>query len=129
MKDSISVCLKHFRVRIETRIAQFCNLLGKQFNSVGGVTEDDGLVDLQLRGEEVSSPCRKSQRYCTNLGEECIQALNLLSFLDKSVVLGDTFQSQLLHEINLMGIVHIPILSSSELVKVNVRCRYDLHSL
>jgi hypothetical protein len=48
MENAVPVGLEHLGVRIEARIAQFCDLLGEKLNSVGGVTEDDGLVDLEL---------------------------------------------------------------------------------
>ncbi len=49
MEDAVAVGLEHPRVRIETRVTQLGDLLGEQFNSVGGVTEYNGLVDLELR--------------------------------------------------------------------------------
>lgn len=40
--------LEHLGVRVETRVAEFGNLLGEQLDSVGRVAEDDRLVDLEL---------------------------------------------------------------------------------
>jgi hypothetical protein len=42
------VTLKHLGVRVEARVSQFGDLLGEKLNSVGRVTENDRLVDLQL---------------------------------------------------------------------------------
>jgi hypothetical protein len=45
---SISVVLEHLGVRVETRIAQLCNLLSEKLDTVGGVAENDRLIDLKL---------------------------------------------------------------------------------
>lgn len=37
---------------VKARIAKLCDLLGKEFHSLSGVTEDDRLVDLELRKKE-----------------------------------------------------------------------------
>jgi uncharacterized protein with von Willebrand factor type A (vWA) domain len=71
VKDAIAVGLQHFRVGVEAGVAQLCDLFGKQFDAVGRVAENDGLVDLQLR-------------------EKSIEAMDLLSFFDVCVVLGYT---------------------------------------
>jgi hypothetical protein len=71
MEDTITVGLQHFCVRVETGIAQLCDLFGKEFDAVRRVAEDDRLINLEL-------------------GEKRIETVDLLSFLDVSVVLGDT---------------------------------------
>lgn len=48
VEDSVTVVLKHLGVRVEARVAQLCDLLGEEFDSVRGVAEDDRLVDLEL---------------------------------------------------------------------------------
>jgi len=42
----ITVLLEHFGVRIEAGVAEFGDFLGQKFDSIGGIAEDDGLVDL-----------------------------------------------------------------------------------
>jgi hypothetical protein len=46
MVNSASVLLLHFRMNVEARISQLRNFLGKELNSLGIFTEDDGLVDI-----------------------------------------------------------------------------------
>ena len=41
MEDSVPVLLVHFGVDVETGIAKLRDLLGKQLNSLCGVTEDN----------------------------------------------------------------------------------------
>ena len=53
MEDAIPVCLEHLGVRVETGVAEFSDLLRQELDSVCGVAEDDGLVDLQL-GRSIS---------------------------------------------------------------------------
>lgn len=49
---AITMRLQHFRVRIETRVAELRDLLGQQLDTISGVTKDDRLVNLKLRGGE-----------------------------------------------------------------------------
>ena len=42
--------LQHLGVDIEARIAELGDLLGQELHAVNRVAEDDGLVDLELRG-------------------------------------------------------------------------------
>src|SRR5205085_720985 len=71
VKHAVSVRLRHASVDVVARIAQLSNLLRQQFHALGGIAEDDRLVDLELR-------------------EQSVQAVNFLTFLYKSIVLGDT---------------------------------------
>jgi hypothetical protein len=48
VENPVSVGLKHFCVRVETRVSEISDLSGEKLDSVGGIAEDDGLVDLQL---------------------------------------------------------------------------------
>lgn len=73
MEDSVSVSLRHFGVNVVAGISQLSNLFGQQLDSLGRVAENYTLVDLKF-------------------GEQCIQTVNLLSFLNKCVVLGDALQ-------------------------------------
>lgn len=81
MKDTITIRLLHLGVDIVAGIAKLGDFLREQFDAVDGVAENDGLVDLQF-------------------GEKGVEALNLLSFLDVSIELGDTAEGELVHEIN-----------------------------
>ena len=47
MKDTVAVLLVHLGVNVVARVSQLCDLFGQQFNSLCGIAEDDGLVDLQ----------------------------------------------------------------------------------
>lgn len=46
VKDPVSVCLGHAGVNVVTAVAQLCNLLGQQLDTLGRVAENDALVDL-----------------------------------------------------------------------------------
>ena len=48
VEDAITVCLKHFCVRVEAGISELGDLLCEELDAVGGIAEDDGLVDLEL---------------------------------------------------------------------------------
>ena len=49
----------------------------------------------------------------SHLGEESIEAVNLLSLLNKGVVLGNTLEGELFHEIDLVWLVKMPILGQT----------------
>ena len=55
------------------------------------VAEDDGLVDRQL-------------------GEERVEAVDLLPLLDEGVVLGDAAEGQLLQEVDHVRLLEVPVL-------------------
>lgn len=83
VKHLVSGQLGHFCVGVVTRVAQFGDFLGQQFDSVGGVTENDRLVDLQF-------------------AEKSVEAVQFLLFFNESVELRDTSQSQLIHQVDLI---------------------------
>ena len=85
---SVSGVLGHLSVTVKTRITKLGDLLSEQLDTVGGITENDGLVDLEL-------------------GEESVQAVNLLLLLNKSIVLCDTTESKLVHEVNFVRVDHV----------------------
>lgn len=76
---------------IEARITELGDLLCEQFHTVGGVAEDDGLIDLKFR-------------------EEGVETVNLLLLLHKRVVLGNTTEGKFVHKIYLIGIRHMFVL-------------------
>lgn len=47
------------------------------------------------------------------LGEECVETVDLLLFLDKGVVLSDSLQRQLLHQVNLVWVSQVLPLSNT----------------
>lgn len=96
VKDAVTVMLEHARVRIETRIAKFSDLLSKQLNTIGRIAEDDRLVDLQLV-------------------EESVQTVNLLLLFNEGVILGDATEGKFVHQVNLVGAVHVFILEALNL--------------
>lgn len=91
MENTVSMRLLHLCMRIEAGIAKFGDLFGQKLDTIGRVTEDDGLVDLEL-------------------GEKGVEAMHFLSFFDESVVLSNTTEGEFLHEVNLVGRVHVLIL-------------------
>lgn len=46
----------------------------------------------------------------TDLGEQRIQTVNLLSLLDVRVILGNTSKRQLLHQVNFIRVFHVLLL-------------------
>ena len=103
-------------MRVETRVSELSDLLCQKFDSVGGVAEDDGLVDLELRtrwrGEVSARKGRKRTGKRAHFGEESVEAVDLLTFLDESVVLGDSSKGELVHEVDLVGLDHVLVLKT-----------------
>lgn len=91
MEDLVAVLLQHSSMGVIARISKIGNLLGQQLHSIGGVTEDDRLIDLEFR-------------------KQCIEAMNLLLFFNESVVLCNTLQGQLVHQVDLIWIPHMLVL-------------------
>lgn len=48
VKNAVTVLLSHTSMTVVARVAQLGNLLCKKLDTVGGVAEDDGLIDLEL---------------------------------------------------------------------------------
>jgi hypothetical protein len=55
VEHPVSVSLRHLSVNVETAESKFCDLFGQKFNSLSGVAEDDGLIDLKLREQGVQA--------------------------------------------------------------------------
>mmetsp|Transcript_21738 Transcript_21738/g.60442 ORF Transcript_21738/g.60442 Transcript_21738/m.60442 type:complete len:268 (+) Transcript_21738:158-961(+) len=81
MKHAVAVALKHLCMDIKARVAELCDLLGEQLDPVHRVAEDYGLVDLEL-------------------GEKCVETVELLLLLHKGIVLRDALQGELLHQVD-----------------------------
>jgi hypothetical protein len=95
VENSIPVSLIHSGVDVVACIAQICYLLCKKFHSLCRVAKDDGLVDVQLR-------------------EERVEAMDLLLLLDEGVVLSNSLQGQLIHQIDLVRVDSVLFLKNRE---------------
>lgn len=84
VENFVSSQLGHFSVGIVTRVAKLSDLLGQQLDSVGGVTKNNGLINLQL-------------------AEKSVQTVQFLLLFNEGVKLGDTSQGQLVHQVDLVG--------------------------
>ena len=84
MEHSVAVALLHASMNVEARVPELGDLLRQQLDAVDRVAKDDALVDLQLR-------------------EQRVQAVHLLAFLHKCVVLRHTLESQFLHQVDLVS--------------------------
>ena len=78
-------------MRVEAGISKLSDLLSKKLDTVRRITENDGLINLELV-------------------EEGVQAVDLLLLLNESVVLSDTTERQLIHEVNFVRRVHVLVL-------------------
>lgn len=57
----------------------------------------------------------------TYFGEEGVETMNLLSFFDKGVVLGNTFQGKFVHEISHEWLDHVLVLPVSYWLVIGAR--------
>ena len=48
VENTITVGLQHFCMGVETRVTQLCYFLSQELDTVGGITKDDRLINLQL---------------------------------------------------------------------------------
>lgn len=94
MEHAIPVSLEHFRVRVEARVAQVCDLFREQFDAVRRVAEDDGLVDLEF-------------------GEERVEAVDFLTLFHIGVVLSYAAKGQFVHKVDFIGVLHVAVLRQS----------------
>ena len=88
MEHPVSVRLGHLGVDVVAAVAELGDLLGEELDPLSGVAEDDALVDLQL-------------------GEERVEAVDLLPLLHEGVVLGDALEGELIHQVDLVGVAHV----------------------
>ena len=93
VKHTISIVLQHLGMGVEAGVSQFGNLFREQLHTVGGVAENDGLVDLEF-------------------GEKSIEAVDFLFLFYEAVVLRYTSKSELIHQVDFVGISHIFILET-----------------
>mmetsp|Transcript_29631 Transcript_29631/g.27086 ORF Transcript_29631/g.27086 Transcript_29631/m.27086 type:complete len:248 (-) Transcript_29631:478-1221(-) len=81
VENFISVPLVHSGVNVIAGVVGFDNLLGKQFDSLSRVTEDNSLINVKFR-------------------EKSVKTMNLLLLFKEDIILGDTLQGQFFHKIN-----------------------------
>ena len=48
VENAITVGLQHFCMGVEARVTQLCYFLSQELDTVGGITKDDRLINLQL---------------------------------------------------------------------------------
>ena len=111
MEHSVPMVLNHLRMNVEARITEFCNFFSQQFHAIDRVAKDDRLVYLQLQSNTITildHPNRVGIYLCSywdcsrtsDLREKCVEAVNLLSLFNKSIILCDTHKRELIHEID-----------------------------
>lgn len=91
MEHTVAVLLQHFGVRVEAGVAKFGDFLCQQLHARGAVAEDDGLVDVQS-------------------AEQSVETMDLLFFLHESIILGNAAKGELVHEVDLMRVIHVFVL-------------------
>ena len=91
MENAVSVMLKHSCVGVEARISKFGDFFCEKLDAVGGIAEDDGLVNLQFR-------------------EERVETVDLLPLFDKSIILGNASQGEFVHQVDFVRVPHVFIL-------------------
>jgi hypothetical protein len=87
---------------VETRISELRDLLGQELDSLGRVAEDDSLVDVQL-------------------GEQSVQAVQLFTFFEISIVLSHSLKGQLFHEVDELWLRNVLLLELLDLLWVSSR--------
>ena len=99
--------LKHLGVGVEARVAQLGDLLREQLNTGRAVAEDDGLVDLQL-------------------AEQGVETVDLLLLLNERVVLGNSAERQLVHQVDLVRVAHVLVFERLHNIGEGCREKHDL---
>jgi len=107
MEDSIPVLLIHSGVDIEATVSELGNFLSKKLDSLGSVAEDDGLRYVQL-------------------GEQCVEAMELLPLFQVGVVLGQTLESELIGQSDKVWMWYVPLLELLDLLGVGGGVQEDL---
>uniref|UniRef100_A0A182JGA4 Uncharacterized protein n=1 Tax=Anopheles atroparvus TaxID=41427 RepID=A0A182JGA4_ANOAO len=107
VEHPVPVGLLHAGVNVVAAVAQLGDLFRQQLDTLRRVAEDDRLIDLQLR-------------------EERVQAVHLLALLHEGVVLRDTLQRQLLHQVDLVRIAQMLL---HEVLHAQWECRREQEDL
>lgn len=96
------------KTRKQAHPTQVGDFLGQQLDAADAVAEDDGLVDLQL-------------------GEERVEAVQLLALVDKGVVLGYALERERVHEVDDVGVGRqVFVLEALDGVRKGGREEHDL---
>jgi len=82
VENLVSVLLEHSGVYVVATESELRDLPRKKLNSVCGVAKNDGLVDLEAF-------------------EESVEAVDFLFLINIGVILGEPFQCELVHKVNL----------------------------
>ena len=51
VEDAVAVGLEHFRMGVKAGVAKFCDFFGQEFDAVGAIAENNGLIDLELKDD------------------------------------------------------------------------------
>lgn len=87
----ISISLVHSGVNKEAWVAELTNFASQQFDTFRTVTKDDCLRDIEL-------------------GEESVEAVQLLTFFKEGIVLSQAFQSEFISDLDVLWLRHISLL-------------------
>ena len=107
MENSVSIRLSHSRVDEEARVPQLVDLLSEQLYSLSRVAEDDSLTDVEL-------------------GEQGVQAVELLSLFQIGVVLGETLERKLIRQTNELRVLDVSVQEFLNLHGVCCTIHHDL---
>ena len=107
VENPVSVTLVHLGVNEEARVAKLTDFARKQLNTLCTIAEDDRLRDVKL-------------------SEKGVEAVQLLFLLEEGVVLRETLQSELVSDLNVLGLGHIALLEVANLYRVGRREKADL---
>ena len=80
----------------EARIAELADFPGEELDALRAVTENDSLRNIKL-------------------GEESVQAVKLLSFFEEGVKLSKTLESELISDLDVLGLRNITLLELTDL--------------
>ena len=92
---------------VKAGIAKLGDLLGQKLDTVGRVAENDGLVDLEL-------------------GEQGVEAVDLLLLLDEGIVLGNTPKRKLIHQVDFVRADHVLVGEVLDRKREGSREQHDL---
>ena len=74
------------------------------------------MVELQKMMDWLICSCTRVRQaverigVVAHLGKQCVQTMDLLSLFDVGVVLCDATKGQFIHEVNLIGLLHVLLL-------------------
>ena len=80
----------------EAAVAQLADLLGEELDALSTITENDSLGNVKL-------------------GEESVEAVQLLALLQEGVVLREALQGQLISDLDVLRAWHVALLEGANL--------------